>query len=129
MIRVQIGRDRFTTTITTAHHRLIADEPTEVGGADAGPTPFELLGSALGSCTAITVRMYADRKAWPLEGVSVHVTQDQTDRSRHAIRQEVQLSGELNPEQRARLMDIAQRCPVHRTLLGEISIETVEAAA
>ena len=108
---------------------LRIDEPEEVGGTDTGPTPNELLRTALASCTTITVRMYADRKGWPLERIEAEVDgvskrEGGTMRS-HFVRR-VRLVGDLDDEQRARLIEIAGRCPVHRTLEGEVEIETEE---
>ncbi|MDZ7800933.1 MAG: alpha/beta fold hydrolase [Trueperaceae bacterium] len=109
---------------------LRLDEPEDVGGTDTGPSPSALLRLALAGCTAITVRMYADRKAWPLEAIQVDVTSESkraqgTTRSRFERR--IRLDGDLDEEQRARLIDIAGRCPVHRTLEGEVSVDTSEA--
>jgi uncharacterized OsmC-like protein/alpha-beta hydrolase superfamily lysophospholipase len=118
-------------------HQLVADEPAAVGGADSGPTPYDLLLAGLGACTAITVRMYADRKGWRLR----HITVRLRHRRIHAkdcagcetrngqldqIEREMQFEGELTDEQRARLLDIAERCPVHRTLHSEVLVSTAE---
>ena len=131
----------FRTGIAIRQHTLVADEPEEVGGTDQGPTPYDLLGAALGTCTAMTLRMYADRKGWPLRGVTVHVEHDrlhaqdcascETEEGKiDRLRRTLTLDGPLDEEQRARLVEIADRCPVHRTLEGEIVIETeLEASA
>src|SRR5690349_8966509 len=107
---------RYATTIEAGRHRLIADEPRGNGGADAGPDPYELLLSSLGACTAITLRMYADRKQWPMTALTVdlHFVRDahggeRIDRTLHP-------AGDLSDEQRARLADIAERTPVTLTL-------------
>jgi uncharacterized OsmC-like protein len=121
--------------ITTGGHQLFADEPAAVGGADSGPTPYDLLLAGLGACTVITVRMYAERKGWPLRHITVrlrhrriHATDCQgcetTIGQLDHIEREMQFEGELTDGQRARLLDIAERCPVHRTLHSEVLIST-----
>lgn len=125
----------FAQEVTVGGHRLVADEPIAVGGTDTGPSPYDLLLAALGTCTSMTIGLYARRKGWPLEAVRV--------RLRHAkihaadcegcetkagkldrIERDVELLGSLDDEQRARLLDIASKCPVHRTLTSEIAIVT-----
>lgn len=134
-VSVRIAKDRFPTTITAGAHTLRADEPESAGGSDSGPTPYDLLLASLGACTAITLRMYADRKQWPLEGVTVRLglervhAKDCDDCESEAgwvtrIQRVVELAGEaLTDEQRTRLREIADRCPVHRTLTSEIRID------
>ncbi|MFE3177307.1 OsmC family protein [Amycolatopsis sp. NPDC059090] len=129
------GSGRYTQRVTTAGHEFLADEPASVGGADAGPTPYDLLLSALGTCTSMTLRMYADRKGIPLTRTTVRLRHDRI----HArdcercetevglisrITREISLEGDLDDVQRARLLEIADKCPVHRTLSHEIAIET-----
>lgn len=129
-VTVSIGRDRFATDIVAGGHTLRADEPASVGGADTGPTPYGYLLAALGGCTAITLRMYADRKGWPLEGVQTRLShqrvhardceQCESESGRvDIIRLELELIGDLDDDQRTRLLDIAKKCPVHRTLVSE----------
>jgi putative redox protein len=113
----QTGNGRFQVEVQAAGTRFFADEPVESGGLGSGPTPYELLASALGACTAMTLQLYAERKEWPLEGVLVRVLHardgpDGTDR----FAREIVLDGPLDSEQRGRLLEIANRCPVHRTL-------------
>lgn len=122
------GAGRYQQQVTAGPHTLIADEPVSMGGGDAGPAPFDYLLTALGACTSMTLRMYAELKKLPLERVSVALTHEKIeiegkgkiDRIRRAIR----LEGDLTPEQRARMLEIANRCPVHRTLSGNLEIDS-----
>ena len=119
----------FAQEITAGRHRLYADEPADAGGNDTGPSPFELLNAALGACTSMTLGMYARRKQWPLESVTVRLRHtsaaptsgepglDQIDR-------EIELIGPLTAEQRARLLEIANLCPLHRTLTAGVTIRS-----
>jgi putative redox protein len=105
-------------------HRLKADEPSDLGGEDAGPSPQELLAASLASCTAITMEMYADRKGWDIGEVAVDVDYEPAQRgSPTKFTMDVHLPKELPEEQRERLMQIAAKCPVHRTLEGEVMFE------
>lgn len=124
----------YTQLITAGHHQLASDEPRPVGD-DAGPTPYDLLLAALGACTSMTVRMYADRKRWPLEQVRVTLrhsrihARDCADCETTAgwvdqIDRVIELSGDLDDEQRQRLLHIAERCPVHQTLTSEVRVAT-----
>lgn len=125
--------DGFTQNVTARSHEVKVDEPAELGGNDAGPTPYEYLLAALGSCTSITIQMYAQRKAYPLEGVEVTLSHGRVhvrdcadceteDGFITEIHREVRLKGDLTEEQRSRLFEIAARCPVHKTLTHEIKI-------
>lgn len=124
---------RWTQAVRAGAHTLRADEPKAMGGADLGPTPYDLLLAALGSCTAMTLRMYADRKGWPLRHVEVMLrhgrvhAKDCADCETEAgmvdlIVADVVVEGDLSEDQRARLLEIAGKCPVHRTLTGEIKV-------
>lgn len=129
------GIGRFGQDIAAGEHRLRADKPASVGGLDRGPTPYQLLSSALGTCTTMTLRMYADRKQWPLERAAVTVRQEKIHAADCAecetahgkidsFEREIELVGPLDEEQRARLLEIADKCPVHRTLHGEVRVRT-----
>lgn len=125
-VRATIGTTNYAVAITAGHHQLSADEGPALGGKDTGPAPFEILCSALGACTAITLRMYAERKAWPLHGVSVDVHFSRTG-TEGAIARVLSFEGELSQEQRARLADIAERTPVTLTLKNGVAITTTVA--
>jgi putative redox protein len=102
-------------------HVLIADTFPDIGGDDLGPDPHELLDAALASCTALTLTLYARRKGMKLVSIEVEVDHDESD-GVYRMRRDVRLAGELSPDERARLLDIANRCPVHRTLSGRFEI-------
>jgi putative redox protein len=114
--------------IEMGEHRLVADEPEDGGGTDEGPSPQELLAASLASCTAITMEMYANRKGWDIGDVAVDVDYEPAQRgSPTKFKMKVLLPKELPEEQRERLMQIAAKCPVHRTLEGEVMFdESVE---
>jgi len=133
----ETGQGRFQQVIAVRAHRFLADEPVEVGGLDSGPGPYDLVLAGLGACTSMTLRLYAERKALPLERVTVELShfrihaadcedcetkEGMIDRIERAIT----LRGPLDAEQRRRLLEIADKCPVHRTLTSEIDIRTVE---
>jgi putative redox protein len=123
MVTATIGKDRYRTEITTGGKTVIADEPEELGGTDLGPAPGEFLMIALASCTAITLRMYADRKQWPMDKISVEVNFEKVD-NKTIFSREISLEGALDDEQRKRLLQIANACPVHKTLINPIEIQT-----
>jgi putative redox protein len=127
--------DGFRTEVRLGHHRIVADEPRSVGGTDQGPTPYDLLSAALATCTSMTLRMYANHKKLDLVSATVSVEHDRI----HAadcedcesgsgkideFRRTVSLAGDLTDAERSRMLEIADRCPVHRTLDGEIKVRT-----
>jgi putative redox protein len=119
----QVG-DTLEHRIEIGRHRVISDEPTDVGGSDAGPSPQELLAASLASCSAITLEMYARRKGWNVGDIAVDVNYEPAQRgspTRFTI--DVKLPKELPEDQRERLMQIVAKCPVHRTLEGEVMFE------
>lgn len=114
----------YATQMVVGTHHAVADEPVAVGGGDTGPAPDEILLSALAACTAITLRMYAERKQWPLEGVDVDVAFAERGKEKNVISRTVHLRGPLDDEQRERLLQIANACPVHRILTGTVDVPT-----
>ncbi len=132
---VSIDNQGYTTDILAGGHALTADEPESVGGNNFGPSPYALLLSALGACTAMTLRMYADRKNWELDQVIVHLNHEkdyakdceQCDNANGKIDQItrfIELKGDLDDSQKQRLLEIADKCPVHKTLMSQVSIRT-----
>ncbi len=131
----ETGEGRFTQRIAAGKHLLSADEPPSVGGGDTGPTPYDLLLAGLGACTSMTLRLYAAHKKWPLERVTVTLRHDkihaqdcadcETKEGRlDRIERRVAIDGPLDAAQRQRLLEIADKCPVHRTLESEVVVET-----
>ena len=123
-VRVSSNTSHLGQDITIRQFHLLADEPPELGGNDTGPTPCELVLAGLGSCKAITVKMYAARKGWQLEHVHVDCSLVKVDNAQ-TIQAQLQLVGVLTVEQRQRLLEISDRCPVHKLLMTETSIQTV----
>lgn len=135
-VTATIGLSGYRTEVSARSHAIIADEPLSLGGTDLGPTPYEFVLTALATCTVITLRMYADRKQWPLASASVSLRSSRSherdcedcetkkvDIGR--IESRIDLGGPISDEQRARLMEIAGRCPVKQTLERGITVETV----
>lgn len=125
----ETGMGAFQVAVSAAGTRFLADEPTEAGGLGSGPTPYDLLCAALGACTAMTVRLYARAKTWPLQQVCVRVGHSRDTRAKPAdiFTRELALSGPIDEAQRTRLLEIADRCPVHRTLSAGSRVVTTEA--
>ncbi len=123
MVTARIGKDTYRTELVATGHNLVADEPVDSGGADTGPAPGQFLQLSLAACTAITLRMYANRKNIPLDGVRVEVNTERHPERTLFIRH-VYLEGVVSEEQKQKLLDIANACPVHRTLTNPIEIET-----
>jgi putative redox protein len=133
---VEGAGDAFRQTVTVGRHTLVSDEPVAAGGGDEGPTPYDLLLAALGSCTSMTLGLYARRKGWPLESVRVRLSHARVHAADCAdcetqnvmierVDREIELAGPLDGAQRERLLQIANRCPVHRTLISKFEIRTV----
>jgi putative redox protein len=135
VVTVDTAQPPYLENISVGVHRLQGDEPNDAGGTDAGPNPYEFLLAALGTCTCISVRMYAERRRWPLEAVHITLTHakvhaddcaacDGEIRMIDNVELEISLTGDLSEDQRERLLEIAGRCPVHRTLTSTVQIHT-----
>jgi len=134
-VKVEGPASGFRTEVDISGHRFVVDEPTAVGGSDAGPTPYEMLLAGLGACTAMTLRIYADRRKWPLERARISLRHrkvhaqdcidcDQKPAKMDVVDRVITLDGALTDEQRAKLLEIAERCPVHQTLQTKIQVNT-----
>jgi putative redox protein len=113
------GNGRYQQTVIAGQHQLLADEPISMGGGDTGPAPFDFIMAGLGACTSMTLRMYAERKGLALTGIQVALTHEKIELDgarRDLIRRNITLKGELSAEVRQRLLEIAEKCPVHKTL-------------
>ncbi|MFJ4384947.1 OsmC family protein [Pseudomonas sp. NPDC089408] len=131
-IRASYAGVAYQVNITDGQHQWASDVDTQAGGSDAGPSPHALLLSSLGACTSITVAMYAQRKEMPLQAINVDINIEQEQLGREPklqISREISLHGALNDEQRARLLEIANACPIHKVLSGEIFITSKLRAA
>jgi uncharacterized OsmC-like protein len=132
---VRGSADGYAQSIRAGLHELASDEPLDQGGSDTGPSPYELIAAALGACTSMTLGMYARHKQWPLDAVSIRIRHSRIHASDCAdcetkeekldrIDREIQLTGNLTDEQRAKLLEMADKCPVHRTLTTGMQIHT-----
>ena len=123
------GQGPYTNSVAARGHALIADEPADLGGADLGPSPYEYVLAALGACTSMTLRMYANQKKWDVRDIAVRLTHHKevlADQSKKdVITRQISFSGHLDDAQKARLMEIADKCPVHKTLSGGVQIKSV----
>lgn len=126
-VQVIIGKDKYKTEVTIGKHALIVDEPEDIGGTDLGPKPATLLLSSLGTCKAITMRMYADQKGWPLERIEIALSSEvvKSDLQQTTfIRVNIKLIGDLDDMQRERILKLGEKCPVQKMLSNPIVIET-----
>lgn len=124
-VTVRLGSEKFRTRVSARQHEFFGDEPGDLGGADTGATPYEILLGAIGSCKAITARMYAERKGWSLEAVRVELEHDRPEGrgGPEIVRVKLAFDGDLDDEQRDRLLAIAEKCPVQKTVTGDLSVE------
>ena len=134
-VTVETGSGRYVQRVHTASHDALADEPKDVGGDDLGLSPYDHLLAALGACTNMTLQMYAERKGWPLESVATRLTHtrehirdcedcEAEGRKLDVLTRAITLTGPLSDAQTEKLMEIADKCPVHRTLTGRIEVRT-----
>lgn len=127
VVVTETGEGKFANLVQAGHHLLPADEPAAVGGDDTGPGPYQYLLAALGACTSMTLRMYADAKGWPVERISVALRHEKVQIATTRIdrmERDITITGQLDPEQRARLLEIADKCPVHKSLHSDPQIIT-----
>lgn len=136
IVHLHLGEQKFKTIMTAGNHELIADEPEHIGGNDEGPDPYDYLLMALGSCSLITMKMYADRKNWPVEDIYIEMRhykdhakdcEDSKDPKAKIdkIDKDIFVKGDLTQEQLDRLKEISNKCPVHKTLLSDIEISSL----
>lgn len=135
IVHIHLGNENYKTVMTAGNHELISDEPQSVGGMDKGPDPYDYLLMSLGSCSVITMRMYAERKKWPVEDIFVEMRHhkahaddcedcDDPKARIDKIEKDITVKGDLSEEQVQKLLEISKKCPVHKTLLNDINIHT-----
>lgn len=135
IIHIHLGEDDFETTLTAGDHELISDEPEDMGGKDRGPDPYDYLLMSLGSCTVITLRMYAKRKKWPVEDIFMELRHhkdhaedcidcDEKSAKIDKIDKEILIKGDLDQDQLDKLLEISHKCPVNRTLMGTVEMKS-----
>jgi len=135
VIVVERGDGKFTQMMLDGVHVLLADEPRDAGGDDRGPSPYRLLLMALGACTSMTLRLYAARKSWPVERITVRLRHfrdyaadckdcEEKNVALERIERVIDIEGKIDDAQRQRLLEIAEKCPVHRTLESRVKIES-----
>jgi putative redox protein len=135
IIHIHLSKENYKTVMTAGNHELISDEPAHLGGNDKGPDPYDYLLMSLGSCSVITMKMYADRKKWPVEDIYIELRhfKDHTEdcvecddpKARiDKVEKEIILKGDLTDEQKEKLLEISKKCPVHKTLLGDMEIHS-----
>jgi uncharacterized OsmC-like protein len=135
-VKVRLSGNSYTTEVLTPFHHLLADEPESVGGANLGPTPYDLLLASLGTCTAMTLKMYADRKRWKLDEINVFLNHEKVhqqdsesvegvgESKLSRFTRDIEIKGDLSDEMKTKLLEIAEKCPVHKTLHEPIVVET-----
>jgi putative redox protein len=123
MTTASIGTDHYRVKLQDGRHEFGADEPMEQGGTDTAPSPDELMEASLASCTVITLRMYADRKQWPVTGINATVTLERTE-TNTVFTRHIFIDGDISEEQRERMLQVASSCPVSKTLKGAITISS-----
>ncbi len=133
IVKVELGSEGFKSDVTVGDYKFIADEPVSLGGTDLGPSPYDLLAAGLGACTAMTIRMYVNLKGWKLDGINVNVTHRKEDSEDGKLKvdvfsREIEFIGDLDEKQHKRMLIIADKCPVHKTLSTSSRIETVHIA-
>ncbi len=135
IVHIHLGTDNFKTVMTAGQHELISDEPKNIGGSDEGPDPYDYLMMSLGSCTVITIRMYAERKGWDFKNIYMELRHqkdyaedckdcDDPKAKIDVIEKEIIIEGDLSDDQLERLLEISKKCPVHKTMQGDLELKS-----